>query len=315
MSTFRLILFVSIALMATSVPAASPPSKCRRRILPRDVRFCCFKFGIGCIQKGRRCTVTNLIGTIVPCSKDLTCVLSDFGEPAGGEESVGKCLDLPRKPKKCTIERCSATGQKTICTISRVAATCGAWATRRDAGPRPDCPAFCTKLLQIPQPKGSDGKLYGNNGCLVVASCESDFEIYGPVPRSPKDICKKPIGSLLKNRCCIDYGIECARKGEVCASSPGDSFRGPKECMKGLTCVISDLGDGEFDFPEGTCERLRGTLRKCMTKSCSKNGPDYICKIPKSENVSTCKTWSQSLEWESSYPAASRCSAVTSFLR
>lgn len=261
MNTFWLIVFVAISLIATPVLASSPPSPCRNRILRRDARFCCTKLGIGCIQKGRRCTTTNLKDPVVPCAKDLTCVVTDFGKPDAGEDSKGTCRDLSQRPKKCRIAGCSATGQKTVCTISGVAATCGAWATRQDSGPRPECPPFCTLLLQIPQPKGSDGMLYGNEGCLVLASCVSHFEIYGPVPRGPKDICKKPIDVLLRNMCCMEYGIECAREGEVCTSSPGDNWLGPKECMKGLTCVIPDLRDEKFDS-EGKCTRLKGTAEK-----------------------------------------------------
>lgn len=287
----RNLFLVAIALIIELVSSSVPvPAVCNFPIAPGRARFCCIKYNIGCIKKGRTCTTTRTKSPAVPCKAGLTCVVSDFGKPSAGEDSQGKCQKLKKKPKKCEIKRCSLTGQETLCRVSGQVATCGAWATRRDSGSKPDCPDACTLLLQIPQPKGSDGKLYGNEGCLVVASCQSDFMIFGPVPRGPEDICKKPIDTLLRNKCCTDYEIGCAKAGGICTSRPGDGFIGLPICEKKLTCLVTDVGEDEFDRPKGKCRRIRGIVKRCSEKVCQ-GKPNVICRIPKRKIVTRCRFW------------------------
>lgn len=245
----------ALVLVSLLSPALSrrPINRCHPPVKREDARLCCSATGIGCIPRGGKCTKTRFNPLNMPCEEGLTCVVSNFGKPSIRRDSRGRCRKLKVRPKRCTIEKCSRTGQKTICRISGVIATCGAWAKRTDSGPKPECPRFCTRLLQIPRPKGSDGRLYGNVGCLIVASCRSNFKIYGPVKRDASDICAKPISSLLGPMCCNKYKMECAEQGERCTNRPLESLLSPKVCRDGLTCVIPNPDDGR-NPPEGKCE-------------------------------------------------------------
>ena len=121
-----------------------------------------------------------------PCGRHATCVIFDFGFPALDRANRGVCKRLPGAPPECSVDFCSGTGAEGVCSVGEgnaEVAFCGSWATRSDGFPGPDCDFVCLAVCLEDGPFGSDGRQYCSLCYLRAASCASDFEIYGPVPK------------------------------------------------------------------------------------------------------------------------------------
>lgn len=124
------------------------------------------------------------------CPGDLVCVLSSFGLPAADQPRTGICQFVPSTPPLCSVGTCSFNGANALCVVRGTSpssldlvATCGAWATRRDAVPvecPSECPTECVQRLLV----ANDGSTFCNLCQLQSASCISNFEIFGPIDPS-----------------------------------------------------------------------------------------------------------------------------------
>lgn len=163
-------------------PVKPVKDKCVKPISIFDAAKCCIDRGIGCLKKGQTCSTMGSRIQPVPCKKGLTCVIMNFGFPAVDRPNSGTCRRV-RRVKKCSVRRCSRRGEKSICQTGTIVTTCGAWATRTDGNPGPDCSFVCPEIcLVLPQrPLGSDGVRYCTICKLRQASCRSDFVIFGPI--------------------------------------------------------------------------------------------------------------------------------------
>eukprot|EP00737_Agarophyton_chilense_P000672 gb/GEZJ01000743.1/.p1 GENE.gb/GEZJ01000743.1/~~gb/GEZJ01000743.1/.p1 ORF type:complete len:329 (+),score=24.83 gb/GEZJ01000743.1/:173-1159(+) len=232
------------------------------------------------------------IGGFLPpteCEEGLTCVIDDFGNIPVDLPATGVCTLIESSPPACSVEICSATGADTICGIDSFVATCGAWATRKDGGTLPVCPEICTLECLEPKLVASDGQEFCNVCLLQGASCDSNFEIFGPVKKDP---CKPPISLFDQLQCCTAKGIGCISLGERCSTL--GSFFPTVPCEEGLTCVIDDFGFPAADRPNsGTCREI-DVLKECTVPLCASKGADFVCEVPLPVNsgiVSTCKAW------------------------
>lgn len=163
-------------------PVPAPKDKCKGTIDIFDAAECCTKRGIGCLKRGDSCTTIGSMFPTVDCAKGLKCVLTDFGFPAADGPTRGTCRKVGRL-RKCTVRFCSRKGRRGICRIGRECATCFAWATRTDFGTKPNCNfaclAFCLDYKR--RPLGSDGRRYCSRCALRAKSCQTQFEVYGPI--------------------------------------------------------------------------------------------------------------------------------------
>ena len=239
---------------------------------------------------------TCLIGGLLPprsCGRGLTCVIKNFGKKFIDIPATGECTAVEDMPNSCSVTLCTKGGADAICNVSGLVATCEAWATRTDL-PSVRCPEICTQECLVPRLVASNGEEFCNLCLLQSASCESNFKIFGPVEdANPK--CREPISLFDAQECCIEEGIGCIGKGEVCSTA--GSLIPPVPCEKGLTCVIRDFGFPAADQPNsGKCRRVVRRVRKCSVRRCSRFGGGYVCEVPvprRSGIVSTCKAWAR----------------------
>lgn len=138
--------------------------------------FCCTQLDIGCVPRGGICSTTGGLVPPVPCAKGLECVVTDFGFPAVDLPTSGICLP-ERDYDECAVDRCCRFGAKSICRVQQTDATCGAWASRTDGGPRPDCSFTCPRrCLPFKQrPLDSSGHRFCNFCVFCKQSCKNNF--------------------------------------------------------------------------------------------------------------------------------------------
>lgn len=152
---------------------------------PAEMAKCCTEFAEGCLQKGELCTTAGSPVPPIPCDKDLECVISNFGLPSADVPSEGICTEVAHSPVTCSVEFCSENGSQAFCRVpdNDSLTTCGAWATRSDGNPGPECSFVCPLICNVgpTAPVGSDGKRYCSECQLKSASCSSNFEVFGPI--------------------------------------------------------------------------------------------------------------------------------------
>lgn len=269
------LLFLASLLLAANVIDASnfPPL-----ISPRPLPALTPGPGVLCSTSGTRGVPPKT------CDNGGICVLTDFGNPPVDIPDSGICRKLRKFTPKCSVNYCSANGPYAVCRVSNQYAFCSAWGTRRDGGPKPQCPEFCTEECRIPKLRASDGSTYCNECKLISASCSNGFSFFGPVdaPASCFD------GSILGlDQCCRKYRVACIPPAKQCSTT--GSLIPPVPCVKSTTCVVTDFGFPAVDQPtEGHC-RWVYRVPKCTLKRCVKNGASFICKID--NTIATCGAW------------------------
>lgn len=149
----------------------TPPSS----ISPFLRAFCCNAgFDAGCVKEGGMCsTGGGLFPSTLVCERGTVCVLDDLGFPALDRPNSGTCRRVNVSAvKMCDVRRCAFTGAGGVCSLEGgVIVTCGAWATRTDGGPKPDCDSVGCKTIC--------SKPYWRKRCIkcrrVKKSCRRGF--------------------------------------------------------------------------------------------------------------------------------------------
>lgn len=168
--------------------------------------------------------------------------------------------------------------------------TCSAWhvlsATDADPPCKFSCIASCTD-----NPKdrliASDGNLYCSICALQRKSCDSGFEITGPLPEEARP-CAGKIQPENRGECCAKWELGCAKEGENCCTTPNSVSH--MKCGKGSTCVLSDFGFSELEVPNsGVCRPVSPKQHACAVGICSRLGKDEICQV--GGDLTTCGTW------------------------
>ena len=250
------------------------------------------------LEEGEICVIGGLLQQR-SCGPGLTCVIRRFGRPPIDLPHSGECTVVKGVPDRCSLELCTKNGADAICKLPGLVARCVAGATPTFllvvplGGIRFSCPGNCTQECVVPPLVASNGEEFCNLCMLQSASCESSFEIFGPVHEDPK--CSDPISVFDAQECCVEEGIGCIEEGEAC-STVGSRIP-PVPCENGVTCVIQDFGFPAVDRPNsGRCRRVARRIRRCSVRRCSRFGGGYVCEVPvprPSGIVSTCKDWAR----------------------
>lgn len=235
---------------------------------------------------GESCSTSGTRGAPpTPCDSPGTCVLTDFGYPAVDIPNAGICRRVWKWTPKCSVKFCTEKGAYGVCKVSGEFAFCSAWAARRDNGPAPECPEFCTKECLVKKLRASDGSTYCNACELMVASCHAGFSFFGPVSAPEK--CFREFLGFDGMECCVKYNVGCIAPGGRCTTS--GAFIPPIPCIPSATCVVTDFGFPAVDLPTSGHCRWVYRVPKCTLRRCVRSGAATICKVD--GVVATCGAW------------------------
>lgn len=212
-----------------------------------------------------------------PCAAGLQCVLSNFGMPAADVPTTGRCRRAI-SPPSCSVSFCARNGAQAICRVSGITATCRAWATRTDGGPRPQCTFACTRECQTPRLVASNGRQFCTFCVLSSFSCNADFAFFGPVKAPPPS----PVVSAVP--------AKTLSAGEACTTFSQIADVPPVKCASGLVCLLSNFGFPAADRPSvGKCTRISTPIPTCSVPRCTRGGAKSACRV--SGQVVTCSAW------------------------
>ncbi|CAN8061786.1 unnamed protein product [Agarophyton chilense] len=210
---------------------------------------CCMKLDIGCIQAGQDCSTSGSLFPPVPCAQGLECIIWDPGFPAADRPNRGTCSANAKAMGNYESEEPEEPSESPIIARPSGELSAGAFcSTQGGLFPAPSCKSglFCDVF-----DSGLPAADVPNRGvCRPVGSTPLTVALETPFPNVPME-CQGDLDNLTLRTCCLDSGVRCLRRGQLCSSG---SRIPPIPCEAGLFCRIFDPGFPAVDIPNrGVC--------------------------------------------------------------